>query len=243
MGDGQIADATLLNSIIGEGTRLRGEFGIDGLLRIDGDFCGTIRTTGKILVAGLLPVVGVPLPLVSYGGTSLVTILAGFGWIALAIVIFGGWRPMRVALGCYLFGALQVVALKLQPVFPGLSQILPSFPFPLMIFTLVVVNSKTLKLLAALGWVAAPPQSAGPGELLLARQTPYYNVTVRERASGRRPPRRCRPVALQASPRSLRQPACKPYPSTPSNPLSGDRFLPQPLRRSSRGFSSRYNRW
>jgi rod shape determining protein RodA len=31
------------------------------------------------MVSGILPVVGVPLPLVSYGGTSLVTILAGFG--------------------------------------------------------------------------------------------------------------------------------------------------------------------
>jgi rod shape determining protein RodA len=31
------------------------------------------------MVTGILPVVGVPLPLVSYGGTSLVTILAGFG--------------------------------------------------------------------------------------------------------------------------------------------------------------------
>ncbi|MGB6977471.1 MAG: FtsW/RodA/SpoVE family cell cycle protein, partial [Gammaproteobacteria bacterium] len=31
------------------------------------------------MVTGLLPVVGVPLPLVSYGGTSMVTILAGFG--------------------------------------------------------------------------------------------------------------------------------------------------------------------
>jgi rod shape determining protein RodA len=31
------------------------------------------------MVSGLLPVVGVPLPLVSYGGTSLVTIMAGFG--------------------------------------------------------------------------------------------------------------------------------------------------------------------
>jgi rod shape determining protein RodA len=31
------------------------------------------------MVVGLLPVVGVPLPLVSYGGTSLVTIMAGFG--------------------------------------------------------------------------------------------------------------------------------------------------------------------
>lgn len=63
-----------------------------------------------------------------------------FGWIALAIVIFGGWHPIRVALGCYLFGALQVVALKLQPVFPGLSQVLPILPFPTMILTLVVIN-------------------------------------------------------------------------------------------------------
>jgi len=31
------------------------------------------------MVTGLLPVVGVPLPLVSYGGTSVVTLLAGFG--------------------------------------------------------------------------------------------------------------------------------------------------------------------
>ncbi|MCX7036312.1 MAG: rod shape-determining protein RodA, partial [Proteobacteria bacterium] len=31
------------------------------------------------MVCGLLPVVGVPLPLVSYGGTSMVTLLAGFG--------------------------------------------------------------------------------------------------------------------------------------------------------------------
>tara|TARA_Y100000294_G_scaffold162331_1_gene167362 strand:- start:1472 stop:2203 length:732 start_codon:yes stop_codon:yes gene_type:complete len=33
------------------------------------------------MVAGLLPVVGVPLPLVSYGGTSAITLLAGFGII------------------------------------------------------------------------------------------------------------------------------------------------------------------
>ena len=33
------------------------------------------------MVSGLLPVVGVPLPLVSYGGTSMVTLLAGFGML------------------------------------------------------------------------------------------------------------------------------------------------------------------
>jgi len=31
------------------------------------------------MVSGLLPVVGVPLPLVSYGGTSMVTLMSGFG--------------------------------------------------------------------------------------------------------------------------------------------------------------------
>ncbi len=31
------------------------------------------------MVLGLVPVVGVPLPLISYGGTSIVTLLAGFG--------------------------------------------------------------------------------------------------------------------------------------------------------------------
>ena len=31
------------------------------------------------MVSGLLPVVGLPLPMISYGGTSIVTLMAGFG--------------------------------------------------------------------------------------------------------------------------------------------------------------------
>ncbi|MFQ5947228.1 MAG: ABC transporter permease [Acidimicrobiia bacterium] len=62
------------------------------------------------------------------------------GWIALVIVIFGGWHPFRVAFGVYLFGALQLIALKLQPVFPSLTQVLSIAPFPLMILTLVLVH-------------------------------------------------------------------------------------------------------
>ena len=33
------------------------------------------------MVTGVLPVVGIPLPLISYGGTSLVTLMAAFGII------------------------------------------------------------------------------------------------------------------------------------------------------------------
>lgn len=90
---------------------------------------------------------------------------SNFGWIALAIVIFGGWHPFRVAFGAYLFGLLQTAALKLQPVFPGPSQILPLLPFALMIFALVLVYMRVFRDLAdrhplLRGLLSADPPSA-----------------------------------------------------------------------------------
>lgn len=65
----------------------------------------------------------------------------GIGWIALALVIFGGWHPLKVALGAYLFAFLQVVGIPLQDTFPGLpTQVFQVAPFPLMIFTLVLMH-------------------------------------------------------------------------------------------------------
>lgn len=90
-----------------------------------------------------------------------------FGWIVLAIVIFGGWHPLRAAAGVLLFGALQAFALNLQPEFPGLAQVLPSIPFPAMILALVIVNWKTLlKWLDRYPWLRAilrsdPPSAIG----------------------------------------------------------------------------------
>lgn len=92
--------------------------------------------------------------LVGFGGAafSLHVILgwshrhtAGFGWIALAIVIFGGWHPLRVALGAYMFGLLRAAATTLQAVIPSVPvQVFPLLPFPLMILTLVLFNSDSL---------------------------------------------------------------------------------------------------
>ncbi|MDH3606864.1 MAG: ABC transporter permease [Acidimicrobiia bacterium] len=75
-----------------------------------------------------------------------------FGWIVLAIVIFGGWHPLRVAVGVLLFRTLEAYALNLIPEFPSLSQVLPSIPFPLMILALVIVNWK-----AVLAWLDRYP--------------------------------------------------------------------------------------
>jgi general nucleoside transport system permease protein len=41
-------------------------------------------------------------------------IVNGRGWIAIAIVIFGNWQPMRVFLGALLFAGLQALQLRLQ---------------------------------------------------------------------------------------------------------------------------------
>jgi simple sugar transport system permease protein len=69
--------------------------------------------------------------------------VAGMGWIALAIVIFGGWRPWRVAIGCYLFGVLQVFATRSQSVISWIpTQVLNVAPFVLMIGVLVVVSQR-----------------------------------------------------------------------------------------------------
>jgi len=66
---------------------------------------------------------------------------AGMGWIALAIVIFGGWSPIRVALGAYLFGALKSLGSILQPTFPQVpTHVFQAAPFALMILALTLVS-------------------------------------------------------------------------------------------------------
>ena len=39
---------------------------------------------------------------------------AGRGWIAIAIVIFSGWKPSRLVWGAYLFGGIEALQLRLQ---------------------------------------------------------------------------------------------------------------------------------
>lgn len=43
-------DDNYINSIVGEGTHFKGHLQLSGLLRIDGDFSGSIVTAGKVLV-------------------------------------------------------------------------------------------------------------------------------------------------------------------------------------------------
>lgn len=65
----------------------------------------------------------------------------GTGWIALALVIFGGWHPVKAAAGAYLFAFLQVMGIHFQEWMPSVpSQVFQVAPFPLMIFTLLIMS-------------------------------------------------------------------------------------------------------
>jgi simple sugar transport system permease protein len=77
--------------------------------------------------------------------------IRGFGWIALAIVIFGGWSPIRGMFGAILFGATKTLASILQRAFPEVSVVaFNSLPWFLMILVLLVSSSTLTERLIAI---------------------------------------------------------------------------------------------
>lgn len=74
-------------------------------------------------------------------------ITAGAGWIAIALVIFATWKPLRAILGAYLFGTVQGLALKIQGGIPffGQSIVIPTgflnmLPYITTIVVLVLIT-------------------------------------------------------------------------------------------------------
>jgi simple sugar transport system permease protein len=66
---------------------------------------------------------------------------AGRGWIAVALVIFATWDPLRALLGAYFFGCLDVLAFRAQIIGVDLQPtILGMIPYVATIAVLVVVT-------------------------------------------------------------------------------------------------------
>ena len=95
--------------------------------------------------------------------------IRGFGWIALAIVIFGGWSPIRGALGALLFGATKALATYLQRRFPEVSVVaFNAVPWVLMITVLLLVGSDFTERIITL----APERMRRPLQRLLRISPP-----------------------------------------------------------------------
>ena len=66
---------------------------------------------------------------------------AGKGWIALALVVFAAWRPLRILLGAWLFGGMTILQLQGQAL--GLevpSELLSALPYLATIIVLVLIS-------------------------------------------------------------------------------------------------------
>ena len=65
---------------------------------------------------------------------------AGRGWIALALVVFASWRPARVLVGAYLFGAVTIAQFHAQALGIAIpAQLLTSLPYLATIMVLVII--------------------------------------------------------------------------------------------------------
>lgn len=67
--------------------------------------------------------------------------VAGRGWIALALTTFATWRPWRVALGAYLFGSVTMIQFYLQAEGVQIaSQLLSMLPYLATVIVLAVIS-------------------------------------------------------------------------------------------------------
>ncbi len=77
----------------------------------------------------------------SYSPMWVENMSAGRGWIALALVVFGTWRPWRVFMGAYLFGGITILQLHAQAVGIGIaSQFMSMLPYIATIVVLVLIS-------------------------------------------------------------------------------------------------------
>lgn len=72
-----------------------------------------VRTIALAWGGVLMAIGGAFLSLAQLGAFTF-GIIAGRGWLSIALVIFGNWRPFRVLLGALLFGGFQALQLRLQ---------------------------------------------------------------------------------------------------------------------------------
>ncbi|MEM7303058.1 MAG: ABC transporter permease [Pseudomonadota bacterium] len=119
------------------------------MLRSVGDNHGSANALG-------IPVIRIRYMAVGFGGAcaglagahlSLVQVpqwvegmTAGKGWIALALVVFASWRPGRVLIGAYLFGAVTLAQFHAQATGVAIpAQFLSSLPYLATIIVLVLI--------------------------------------------------------------------------------------------------------
>jgi simple sugar transport system permease protein len=104
-----------------------------------------------VLFGGAMAGVGGAFLSVFYTPMWVEGMVAGRGWIAIALVVFATWRPLRVLIGAYLFGGCMIAQMFVQG--SGLpihipSQFLSALPYLATVLVLVAIsrNRSTIRL-------------------------------------------------------------------------------------------------
>jgi simple sugar transport system permease protein len=90
-----------------------------------------------VLIGGALAGLGGAHLSLAYNNQWIDNMTAGRGWIAIALVIFAGWNPLRAALVSYLFGGIDAIQFRIQASGTNIpAEILLMMPY---IFTIIVL--------------------------------------------------------------------------------------------------------
>ncbi|MEW8958795.1 MAG: ABC transporter permease [Moorella sp. (in: firmicutes)] len=112
-----------------------------------------------VIIGGMLAGAGGAFLSLAYAPSWLENMTAGRGWIAVALVIFAVWDPVKALLGSYLFGGVDALSYTLQA---ATKIAIPSFflkmlPYILTLVVLIVATRQTVvKHIGAPGALSVP---------------------------------------------------------------------------------------
>ena len=94
-----------------------------------------------VLFGGAMAGIGGVYLAVAYTPMWVEGMVAGRGWVSIALVVFATWRPARVMIGAYLFGGVTIIQFHIQGFgFEIPSQILSMLPYLATIVVLVLIS-------------------------------------------------------------------------------------------------------
>ena len=103
-----------------------------------------VRVGAVVVGSGLMAVGGAFLTMSAFNAFFF-EMIAGRGWICIALVVFASWRPGKALLGALLFGAFDAFQVRLQQEVAGIDlpyQVFLMLPYLLSIAALVAVSRR-----------------------------------------------------------------------------------------------------
>ncbi len=98
---------------------------------------------GAVMAGSALMAIGGAFLTMSAFNAFFFEMVAGRGWICIALVVFASWRPNKALLGALLFGAFDALQVRLQQVIGGVPyQVFLMLPYVLSILALIVMSRR-----------------------------------------------------------------------------------------------------